>query len=252
MRPFDGSPTWWPARPMRCRPLATDDGASTCTTRSMAPMSMPSSRLTVATSAGSLPALSASSISSRCSRAIDPWWARTRSSPASSLRRAASRSASRRELTKISVDVCCRMRSSSTGWMAGQIEWRTSGSPAAGPIMRSSSPCSGLPSSPMSSTGHDDLELERLAHAGVDDGDRAGAAAVAARPPRKRATSSSGRWVADSPMRCGGALGEPLEPLERQGQVGAPLGGRPPSGSRRRSRARPTGSTSRALDVSIR
>ena len=26
----------------------------------------------------------------------------------------------------------------------------------------------------------------------------------AANPPRKRATSSSGRWVADSPMRCGG------------------------------------------------
>src|SRR5262249_1805625 len=34
---------WWPPRPMRWRPLATDGGASIWTTRSMAPMSMPSS-----------------------------------------------------------------------------------------------------------------------------------------------------------------------------------------------------------------
>ena len=154
MRPRDGSPTWWPARPMRWSPLATDAGDSTCTTRSMAPMSIPSSRLLVATRAGSLPALRASSISSRCSRATEPWWARTRSSPASSLRRAASRSASRRELTKISVDRCERMRSSRTGCMAGQMEWRASGLPAAGPDSSSPSPSSmGLPSSAMSSTG---------------------------------------------------------------------------------------------------
>ena len=44
-------------------------------------------------------------------------------------------------------------------------------------------------------------------------------------PPRKRATSSSGRCVADSPMRCGGRAGDLLEPLERQGEVGAALGG---------------------------
>ncbi len=56
-------PTWWPARPMRCMPLATDGGASIWTTRSIAPMSMPSSSDEVATSARSVPALSASSIS---------------------------------------------------------------------------------------------------------------------------------------------------------------------------------------------
>jgi hypothetical protein len=57
------APTWWPAGPTRCRPLATLGGDSTWTTRSTAPMSMPSSRLEVATTAGSRPALSASSIS---------------------------------------------------------------------------------------------------------------------------------------------------------------------------------------------
>ena len=47
---------------------------------------------------GSRPALSSSSISSRCSRLTEPWWARAISSPAISFSRAHSRSASRREL----------------------------------------------------------------------------------------------------------------------------------------------------------
>ena len=49
-------------------------------------------------------------------------------------------------------------------------------------------------------------------------------AAVASTPPRKRATSSSGRCVADRPMRCGGRSQQRLEPLERQRQVRAALG----------------------------
>ena len=61
-----------PARPMRCRPLATEGGASICTTRSMAPMSMPSSSDEVATSPRSRPAFSRSSISVRCARASEP------------------------------------------------------------------------------------------------------------------------------------------------------------------------------------
>ncbi len=60
--PRDSSPTLCPARPVRCSPLATEGGDSTWMTRSTAPMSMPSSRLEVATTAGSVPALSASSI----------------------------------------------------------------------------------------------------------------------------------------------------------------------------------------------
>ena len=45
-------------------------------------------------------------------------------------------------------------------------------------------------------------------------------------PPRKRAIVSSGRCVADSPIRCiGGASfgAQGLEPLEAQGEVGAAL-----------------------------
>ena len=61
-----------PARPIRCSPAATDGGASIWITRSMAPMSIPSSRLEVATSAGRRPAFNASSISRRCSRAMLP------------------------------------------------------------------------------------------------------------------------------------------------------------------------------------
>ena len=43
------APMVWPARPMRCMPLATEGGASIWTTRSIAPMSMPSSSEDVAT-----------------------------------------------------------------------------------------------------------------------------------------------------------------------------------------------------------
>ena len=73
--PCEISPTWWPARPMRCSPLATDGGASTWMTRSTAPMSMPSSRLEVATTAFSRPVLRSSSTRARCSLLTEPWWA---------------------------------------------------------------------------------------------------------------------------------------------------------------------------------
>ena len=52
----------------------------------------------------------------------------------------------------------------------------------------------------------DDLDLERLADAGVHDARPGGARPGADHPPRKRATSSSGRCVADRPMRCGGVV----------------------------------------------
>ena len=51
--PREVAPTWWPARPTRCSPLATDGGASTWTTMSTAPMSIPSSSEEVATTQGS-------------------------------------------------------------------------------------------------------------------------------------------------------------------------------------------------------
>ena len=64
---------------------------------------------------GSRPSLSASSISSRCSRASEPWWARTSSSPASSLSWSARRSARRRLLVKTIVLRCARMSSRMRG-----------------------------------------------------------------------------------------------------------------------------------------
>ncbi len=67
-----GAPTWWPARPMRWRPRATAPGDSTCTTRSTAPMSMPSSSDEVATSPFNRPDFSSSSMTSRRSLESDP------------------------------------------------------------------------------------------------------------------------------------------------------------------------------------
>ena len=74
--PVETAPTWCPARPTRWSPDATDGGDSTCTTRSTAPMSMPSSRLEVATTAGSRPAFRSSSTWDRCSLETEPWCAR--------------------------------------------------------------------------------------------------------------------------------------------------------------------------------
>ena len=149
--PLEGSPTWCPARPMRWRPRATDVGLSTWMTRSTAPMSMPSSSELVATRAGRRPAFSSSSISRRCSLAMLPWWARTSSSPASSFRRWASRSARRRLLVNTMVLRCSRISCRIRGWIAGQMLVRISppstGPPGCSSIGRTS------PSLAMSSTG---------------------------------------------------------------------------------------------------
>ncbi len=81
----------------------------------------------------------------------------------------------------------------------------------------------------MSSTGTTTSMSSGLRHAGVDDRHRTGAAwarpSPSSRPPRKRAISSSGRWVADRPMRWGGAVADCSQPLERERQVRAALGG---------------------------
>ena len=114
-------------------------------------MSMPSSRLDVATSAGSRPALSSSSMKTRCSRATLPWWARTSSSPASSLSRWASRSDSRRLLVKTIVLRWLRISSRIRGWIAGQMLVRMSPRVAGPPGCSSSGRTS--PSADMSSTG---------------------------------------------------------------------------------------------------
>ncbi len=148
--PVETAPTWWPARPTRWRPEATEGGDSTWTTSSTAPMSMPSSRLEVATTAGSRPALSSSSTRARCSLETEPWWARAitggapRAAPeppisragacasgggvpparsrAISFSRLQSRSARRRELAKTMVERWAWTRSTMRSSTCGQIE----------------------------------------------------------------------------------------------------------------------------------
>ncbi len=72
IRPFETSPSVWPARPTRCSPRVTDFGDSTWITRSTAPMSIPSSSEEVATRHGSSPDLSSSSTTARSSWEREP------------------------------------------------------------------------------------------------------------------------------------------------------------------------------------
>src|SRR5262245_24812878 len=209
------APTWCPARPMRCSPAATEGGDSTWATRSTAPMSMPSSSELVATTAGRRPALRSSSMTLRCSRLTEPWWARASPPPAISLRRAQTRSASRRELANTIVERCPRTSSTRRSSMCGQMLARA-GAPAAEP--RRGSPASS-PIAAMSSTGTSTDSSNALAAGGATTvTGRApagppgsvpvpGVGPAGAWPPRKRAASSSGRTVADSPIRC--ARGRP-------------------------------------------
>ncbi len=156
-------------------------------------MSIPSSRLLVAIRHGSSPALSISSTIVRSSRASEPWWARAMSSPASSFRRSASRSAARRALTKMIVERCARTSLRSSGYIAGQIELRVDSPPA--PL--SSGSLGPLPGSTIDSTGTWIFRSRGfLAPASTTRQVRCG-------PTRKRPISSSGFWVALSPMRCG-------------------------------------------------
>ena len=106
-------------------------------------------------------------------------------SAASSFSLAVSRSASRRELAKTIVEVCCSIRSSTRLSTWGHSD------PARGP----SSPSS--PSWVMSSTGTTTLRSHCFSEGGATT-------STAAEPPRKRATSSIGRTVAESPIRCAG------------------------------------------------
>ena len=141
IRPLETSPTLWPARPTRWIPRATDFGDSTWITRSTAPMSMPSSSDEVATRHGQLARLqqllddgaaprapasrgglgrSPQRVGGSALGGEDPVVLRAGSSSCgtslwSSFRRFARRSAPRRLLTKMIVEVCSRTRRSSSG-----------------------------------------------------------------------------------------------------------------------------------------
>ncbi len=103
----------------------------------------------------------------------------------SSLRCAVSRSATRRELTKQMVERCWSTRSSTRSSMKGQMDWDG----------LSSSSVAGRRSSVMSSSGTCTDRSQRLADSGRT-------MTTGRSPPRKEATRSAGRTVADSPIRC--------------------------------------------------
>ena len=201
-------------------------------------MSMPSSSDDVATIARSSPRLSWSSITTRCSRASEPWCALTSSSTirpvsgstmpgtpsstASSLSFAARRSAARRALQKMIVDRLARMRLQDL-----RVDARPDRRAAFGQRRRRRT---GLqlgrrPAERRHVLDRDDhFDLELLADAGVDDPHRPLDArlAVAAEELGHLLERALGGRQPD-PLRR--SLGDLLEPLERERQMGATLGG---------------------------
>ena len=202
-----------PADPLQ--PARDRQRASTCTTRSTAPMSIPSSSDDVATIAWQPSALE---------RLLDlepllardrPWWARTSSSSASSFRRDASRSALRRLLTNTIVERCARISSSSTG--GSRARSRSGRRRRAGVLARP------------------DAEIRHV----VDGHDRSRGRASCGAPASTTATvtQAAGRVEPTEEPRdllertLGGRQPDPLgrvvrqrlEPLQRQHQMGAAL-----------------------------
>ena len=199
-------------------------------------MSIPSSRLEVATMAGSRPRLRRSSIAARLSLATEPWCASASSSPARSFRAAARRSARRRLFTKTMVERCARISSTRRGCRLGQIDgrrggwlalpsgssWSDQGAPSSseGSGWASAAPPAGAPSGAwaarraMSSTGTSMVSstARREPASAMTTGRGVQPTRPSGRPtsppPSRRAASSAGRWVADRPMRWS----EPVRP----------------------------------------
>ena len=166
-------------------------------TSSTGPMSMPSSRDAVATSALSSPARRRRSTRARRSFERLPWWAATTSSPSRSPSWWARRSASRRVLTNTSVVWCSRTSSAI---------WSSTSSICSAEVTASSSP-----------SGSSSCEIQVALVAGVDD---RGQRTVADEQPRDRLDRSLGGGQPD-PRRA--LVAQRLEPLEREREVRAPL-----------------------------
>ncbi len=182
----------------RGRPLV---GLSTWMTRSTAPMSMPSSSELVATRAGRRPALSSSSMATRCSRAMRPvvgpdqllagQFVEPLGEP---LREAAAVDEDDRAA------VARGSARGSRGWIAGQMLIRRSGAGrrAARLLLERQRPRRARLMSSTGTTTWRSSGLRAPASTIVD------LAARARRRPRKRPIASSGRCVAERPIRWGG------------------------------------------------
>ena len=185
MRAFGTPPTWWLARPARCRKVAIERGEPSWQTSSTSPMSMPSSSEAVATSTFSSPFFRRCSAFRRSSFAILPWWAMTFSAPSSSDRWRAARSAMRRVLTKMSVVRCSRAIRASRAYT-----------------------CCHTSVDMTAASGEDGTSIARsrgrMCPASTIAQSSCVSVATPGEPTRKRAMASTGFWVADSPTRTGG------------------------------------------------
>ena len=186
-------------------------------------MSMPSSRLLVATIAGLRPAFRSSSIWMRCSRATLPWWARTSSSPGQLVQALGETLA---EAARVREDDRAPV-------LPDQLEDpRVDRRPDADPRLGSGGRASGLLVERKELAGlrhvldrDDHLEVERLPAAGVDDRHVA-VRSDAAQEPGDQLERSLGRAESRS-AAVAVALAlhdEPLEPLQAEREVGAALG----------------------------
>ena len=146
----------------------------------------------------SRPALSASSTSIRCSRAIDPWWER-RGPPRRA--RSAGRPAARRSAACSRTRWWSGARGSARAARGGsRARWRCG--PAGRGGARSAGTSTGFPMLGHVLDRDDDLEVERACGRPASTiCDRPAARRGASNPPRNRAISSSGRCVAESPIR---------------------------------------------------
>ena len=215
-----GSPTWWPARPMRCRPPATEPGRLDLDDEvdgAHVDAELEATRWRPGPCRR--PDFSSSSICSRRSRrqravvGLDQLVRRAGGRPALGLGRRGD-SPSSGELVEAGGQALGQAagvdEDERRAVRADQLEQAgvhrrpdASGGPGRRRPGRSAGSSMTSPRRAHVLDGDDDLDLERLADAGVDDGDRPGRR-PSPKPPRKRAISSSGRWVADRPMRCGG------------------------------------------------
>ena len=89
--------------------------------------------------------------------------------------------------------------------MLGQMLVRAGATEPTGPLRMSGAGAAALPRSPMSSTGTT-TSISNVLRMPASTMTTGRSAPSSEWPPRKCATSSSGRCVADSPMRWGGTL----------------------------------------------
>ncbi len=182
-----------PALPTRWSPRATEAGEDIWTTMSTEPMSIPSSREDVATSARISPRFSAYSTESRRSLERLPWWLCASSDGAISFSRPATFSACVRSFTKTRLDSRSATRSRTVCAMDGHAVFPgIARKSVTGETTRIS--MSFRPPASTIVTGRGTRLRFRLPFFSSES-------VASTWPPRNRAASSSGFAVADSPIR---------------------------------------------------